>query len=327
MLSKKKYAAIDKMNALGKIGKPFFFIFDFELKKIIVHTLDELEGKNIFFEIRDRYTKNAPTEKNLPHFFLKKYPEVFEVYQQKFQKIISGINYGNSFLANLTCVTPIEINLSLKEIFAFSEAKYKLLYKNKFVCFSPETFVKISNGKISTFPMKGTIDADLPDADLIILNDAKEKAEHNTIVDLLRNDLGSICEKVWIEKFRYIDKITTQNGALLQMSSEICGVLPQNYPQQIGTLLLRLLPAGSICGAPKVATLQLIKSVEGYERGFYTGIAGIFDGKNLDSCVLIRFIERTPQGFVFKSGGGITSQSDALSEYAEMIQKIYLPIL
>ena len=49
MSIKKKYAAIDKMNALGKIGKPFFFIFDFDLKKIIIHTLDELEGKNIFF--------------------------------------------------------------------------------------------------------------------------------------------------------------------------------------------------------------------------------------------------------------------------------------
>lgn len=323
--------AVSKMNAWGKSGTPFFFIFDYALKQPQVFTFDEAAKKKIFFEING--VKNFPKNNNLffekkftDKIFFKKNPEAFEMYEKKNQKIFCGLKLGNSFLANLTCVTPIETNLSFKEIFVRSQAKYKLLYKNKFVCFSPETFVKIADSRISTYPMKGTIDAKIPDAESILLNDAKEKAEHITIVDLLRNDLGSICNAVWVEKFRYVDKIFTRNGALLQVSSEICGTLPKNYKAQLGTLLLQLLPAGSICGAPKLETLRLIASAEDYKRGFYTGICGFFDGENLDSGVLIRFIERTATGLVFKSGGGITAQSDAKTEYEEMIQKIYLPI-
>ncbi|MGL4293035.1 MAG: chorismate-binding protein, partial [Bacteroidales bacterium] len=85
--------------------------------------------------------------------------------------------------------------------------------------------------------------------------------------------------------------------------------------------------AGSICGAPKKSTCEIIKRAEGISRGYYTGIAGIFDGENLDSGVLIRFIEQDEKGeFHFRSGGGITAKSDAQSEYDELIQKIYVPV-
>ena len=353
----KTLLAIEKMNALGQSGTPFVFIIDYALKQPQVLSFEAAAEKNIFFEMngvqnfflhtKKKISKNIFPEKNsqnvfekkneniLKNIFKKKFtekiffeknPETFDVYEKKIKKIIAGLKFGNSFLANLTCATPIETNLSLKEIFLRSHAKYKLLYKNKFVCFSPETFIKIAAGKISTYPMKGTIDVAILNAENIILNDEKEKAEHITTVDLLRNDLGSICDKVWVEKFRYTDKIFTHNGALLQVSSEICGTLPSDYLEQLGTLLFQLLPAGSICGAPKQETLHLIKSAEDYERGFYTGICGVFDGKNLDSGVLIRFIERTPTGLVFKSGGGITAQSNPRAEYEEMIQKIYLGI-
>ncbi len=63
------------------------------------------------------------------------------------------------------------------------------------------------------------------------------------------------------------------------------------------------------------------------KRKFYTGICGIFDGKTFDSGVMIRFIEKTPNGLVYKSGGGITARSIAENEYQEMIQKIYVPIV
>lgn len=73
-------------------------------------------------------------------------------------------------------------------------------------------------------------------------------------------------------------------------------------------------------------TVEILKEIEGYERGFYTGVFGIFDGKNLDSAVMIRFIEKDKDGNLFyKSGGGITCDSDCKSEYEEMIDKIYLP--
>jgi para-aminobenzoate synthetase component I len=86
------------------------------------------------------------------------------------------------------------------------------------------------------------------------------------------------------------------------------------------------LPAGSICGAPKKKTIDLIQSAENHERGYYTGVFGCFDGENLHSGVMIRFIEKTSDGLVYKSGGGITHLSHPKEEYNEMIKKIYVPI-
>lgn len=319
--------AIQKMNDLGSKRIPFLFVIDYEMKEPIVLTLEEVEQQNIFYKISEKtnfsFGEN-PYEKPL---YLEKYPISFQEYQQSFDIVKNAMLRGDSFLTNLTKLTPIKINLSLQEIFQRSRAKYQLYFKDKFVLFSPEIFVKIENGIISSHPMKGTISADIPEAEGVILNDKKEFAEHTTIVDLIRNDISMVAEKVWVEKFRYISRIYTHEGDLLQVSSEICGKLPENYQEQIGTLLFKLLPAGSICGAPKPQTLAIIKEAENYDRGFYTGVFGIFDGENLDSSVMIRFIEKQDDGsLIFKSGGGITVFSDAKSEYQEMIDKVYLPI-
>ena len=72
--------------------------------------------------------------------------------------------------------------------------------------------------------------------------------------------------------------------------------------------------------------MQIIKEAETYDRGFYTGIMGYFDGKDLDSAVMIRFVEQEGGKMYFNSGGGITSQSDVENEYNEMKQKVYVPI-
>jgi para-aminobenzoate synthetase component 1 len=170
--------------------------------------------------------------------------------------------------------------------------------------------------------MKGTIDANLPGAKNILLNDQKEIAEHATIVDLIRNDLSSVSEKVRVNKYRYYEEIKTQNGFIGQVSSEISGILPSDYANSIGDLIFKLLPAGSVSGAPKQKTKEIIFEAEKQARGYYTGIAGYFDGTNLDSCVLIRYLQAD---FVYKSGGGITAQSNAEMEYQEMINKIYAP--
>jgi len=85
------------------------------------------------------------------------------------------------------------------------------------------------------------------------------------------------------------------------------------------------LPAGSISGAPKKSTLEIIKNVEGYERGFFSGVFGYYDGEKLDSGVMIRFIEQKDGELLYKSGGGITLDSNSTSEYNELLDKIYLP--
>ncbi|HCW06234.1 MAG TPA: aminodeoxychorismate synthase component I, partial [Cytophagales bacterium] len=191
---------------------------------------------------------------------------------------------------------------------------------------SPETFIKIQAGQIFSFPMKGTIDASLPNAEQVILNDAKELSEHVTIVDLIRNDLSRVSTQVNVKRFRYIEKIKTNQKDLLQVSSEIVGTLSDNFYSNLGSIVVELLPAGSICGAPKKRTVEIIHEAERENRGYYTGIVGYFDGQNLDSGVMIRFIEQDQNHFYFRSGGGITSQSKLESEYQEVIDKIYVPL-
>ena len=191
--------------------------------------------------------------------------------------------------------------------------------------FSPECFVKIKDNKISTYPMKGTIDASIPNAEQVIINDYKETCEHNTIVDLMRNDLNIIASNVRVERFRYIDKLQTSRGEILQVSSEIVGDLDKVFNENLGNIISKLLPAGSISGAPKTSTINLIQSSEKEKRGFYTGIFGFFDGKDLDSAVIIRYIEKENDNYYFRSGGGITINSNPEEEYKEAINKIYLP--
>ncbi len=309
----------DKLNSLAKAKEPFLFVSDFEAKEIDVIPLENLKDHDIEFSIDQNYIyKKHP-------YTLKKIPIDYETYKQKFDYIQERIKNGDTYLLNLTSQTRVETDLSLKEIFSVANAHYKLRYKDRFLCFSPETFVQIKNNTISTFPMKGTIDAQIPQANSVILADQKEMAEHVMIVDLLRNDLNMVSKNVRVEDFRYITKIDAGDKKLLQVSSHICGELDANWHENLGDILKKLLPAGSISGTPKRSTLEIIKEVEGYDRGFFSGVFGVFDGESFDSGVMIRFVEKVGNDLIYKSGGGITLQSDPKSEYLEMLDKIYIP--
>jgi len=311
------------MNELGAQGKPFVFIIDFAFEKPLVFDLDDTT--NLLWKTPDstNYMREEIQKKQVEWNIS---PVEYVKYQNAFELVQHHIHSGDTYLLNLTMPTLVETNLTTEEIFHHSKAPYKIWLRDQFVCFSPEIFVKITGGTISSFPMKGTIDANLENAGELLLNDEKEIAEHHTIVDLIRNDLSVVASEVKVEKFMYIDRISTNRGDLLQMSSQISGRLPENYEQSIGTIISKLLPAGSICGAPKRKTLEIIREAETYDRGYYTGIFGVFDGKNLDSCVLIRYIEQDGDQLTFKSGGGITFLSDCQTEYNELIQKVYVPI-
>ena len=308
-----------KVNQLSKEGIPFLVISDFEAKNVEVHRLDTLREADIEYAIDANYSY-----KEHPHF-LKKTPLSFAQYKEKFDAVIEKIKAGETYILNLTQPTPIETDLSLREIFNIANAHYKLRVRDEFVCFSPEKFIQIEGNTIHTYPMKGTIDAALESAKEKILANKKEMAEHIMVVDLLRNDLSIVASDVRVEDFRYIQKIDAGNKELLQVSSHICATLPTNWREQLGDILKALLPAGSISGTPKKSTLDIIKRVEGYERGFFSGIFGVFDGESFDSGVMIRFIEKTKEGYCYKSGGGITLDSDAFMEYQELQDKIYLP--
>ncbi len=318
--------AAHTMNEYGKKRTPFLFVIDFEMQKPVIIPLEEAGDHGILYNINGNYNYDHTENLNNKLEF-QKYPPTFEEYRKAFDIVLRELKYGNSYLLNLTFPTKIECNLNLKEIFLHSEAKYKMLFRDEFVVFSPEIFVKIKDSKIYSHPMKGTIDASTPGAKEDIIKNSKELAEHVTIVDLIRNDLSMVAKNVKVDTFRYIDEIVTHEKKLLQVSSEISGDMPKNYNEKIGDIIFTLLPAGSICGAPKKKTLEIIKQTETYDRSYYTGIFGYFDGKDLDSGVMIRYIENTPDGFIFKSGGGITVNSDLKTEYQELIDKVYVPIV
>lgn len=313
----------EKLNKYGSLREPFLFVISYDLSKFYIKKLHELPN-TIKYQINSK--DNPKTETKIK---LEKFPISFEEYKNKFDILQEEIKNGNTYLCNLTSKTKIQTSHNLDDIYKHTNAKFKLRFQNKndnFVCFSPERFIKIEKNKISTHPMKGTIDASIPNAKEEILANKKEMAEHTMVVDLLRNDLSIVSSKVRVEKFRYIDKINAGNKELLQVSSKITGNLEDNWNEKIGNILTSLLPAGSITGTPKKKTIEILESIEDYNRDFYTGIFGVYDGNNLDSSVMIRFIEEDLyKNTYYKSGGGITCDSNALLEYQELLDKIYLP--
>ena len=384
-----KQEIIDKINQLASQDEPFLFVINYQGDKAFIRLLSDINPEECLFDFEGRgnfsHARKETSEKKISETTWQIEPPLYEDYKRSFNIVKSNIMAGNSYLTNLTCRVPVSCNLSLEEIFHRAKGKYKLLLRRKrtqaedkdhlkeeaqnkahlkeenieenltpFVCFSPETFVRIKGGRIYSYPMKGTLDASLPNAEKQLMEDRKEAAEHATIVDLIRNDLSRVAEDVRVDKYRYIDVLHTNKGDILQTSSEISGRLPEDYPHHLGEILEAQLPAGSITGAPKDKTMQIIQEAEGYDRGFYTGIMGIYDQGELNSAVMIRFIEEetSPVDFetdgeknfkakegkasegkepkanrklYFKAGGGITSKSDCRKEYEEVIQKIYLP--
>lgn len=313
------------INTWGQQQVPFLFIVDFERINPIAIQLDQVVPDEVLYNVNGRCnaSKNTTSGKEIK---IGRNPPPFEVYKNKFETVYQHLERGDSYLANLTIRTEININASLEELFYNSNAKYKLLIKDKMLVFSPEIFVQVKDKKIFSFPMKGTINASLPGAKEIILNDPKELAEHVTIVDLIRNDLSQIAHNVHVSRFRYVDEIRSHHNRLLQVSSEVVGDLNNSCLNSLGTLLVTLLPAGSVTGAPKHKTVEIIQQAEGEKRGYYTGVFGVFDGRVLDSGVMIRYIEKENDKLFFRSGGGITTQSVCEAEYQEVIDKIYVPV-
>ncbi|MGM9806087.1 MAG: aminodeoxychorismate synthase component I [Candidatus Aphodosoma sp.] len=325
-----KAVFFESINQAAFKGQPFLFFVDYELSdgRLI---LDPERQTEVGWQIGGRGNVSALSLCYVQGSRFVPKPVNAGEYARKFRCISYALHRGDTFLANLTVKTALDTDFSLEEIFLRSRSPYRLLVPGEFVCFSPETFVRIEHGKIMCFPMKGTISGKIPDAENIILSDYKETCEHNTIVDFIRSDLARVGRNVRVERFRYIDRLETSHGDVLQVSSKVVADLSDGWRCSLGDIIRNLLPAGSICGAPRESTLRVIREAEGEPRGYYTGIIGYFDGENFDSAVMIRFIEQRSSAdgketeLYFRSGGGITINSDCNAEYEEVLEKVYLP--
>jgi len=188
---------------------------------------------------------------------------------------------------------------------------------------SPETLVKLQNGRLFTYPLAGTRKRGETDEEDItlekeLLADEKELAEHNMLVDLGRNDLGKISKfgTVKVEKYLSILRFSHVMHIGSTVSSEICD-------DKTGLDAINaVLPAGTLSGAPKIRAMQIINAQEKNKRGIYGGAIGYLDFTgNMDTCIAIRIVYKRNNKVFIRSGAGIVADSNPESEYQECVNK------
>ena len=188
---------------------------------------------------------------------------------------------------------------------------------------SPETLVKVEDSEIRTFPLAGTRPRgkDYEEDKRLekeLLADEKERAEHNMLVDLGRNDLGRLSKfgTVEVEKYMCIEKYSH----VMHIGSEVKGILRDDL--QAIDAVDSVLPAGTLSGAPKFKACEIISELEGDRRGIYGGAVGYVDFTgNLDVCIAIRLAYKRNGNVYVRSGAGIVADSVPEKEYEECINK------
>ena len=169
---------IDRLNELGGSGEPFLFVVDYKGDKAYIKKLAEIDPCECLYDFGSHTNAVDCSTSQLPaEIEWEVEAPQYDEYERSFNIVKNNMLAGNSYLANLTCQVAVRCNLSIEDIFRHSKGKYKLLLNNpsqgigRFVCFSPETFVQIRGGRIYSYPMKGTIDAALPDAEQVLMDD------------------------------------------------------------------------------------------------------------------------------------------------------------
>ncbi|SHJ91146.1 anthranilate synthase component I [Propionispora hippei] len=188
---------------------------------------------------------------------------------------------------------------------------------------SPETLVKLKDGKLFTFPLAGTrprgkTDAEDKALEAELLRDEKELAEHNMLVDLGRNDIGRISRigTVKVEKYLAVERFSH----VMHIGSTVTGTIRED--KDALDAIDSILPAGTLSGAPKIRACEIIHELEGCERGIYGGAIGYLDFTgNLDTCIAIRLAYKKNGKVCVRSGAGIVADSVPDSEYQECLSK------
>ncbi len=249
-----------------------------------------------------------------------------EDYSEKLAHIREYLSAGHTYQVNFTDrisgatdSEPLAIYETLLRQQSVPFAAYLSSPHGTILSFSPEMFYRVSQREITVRPMKGTWPRDVNTAGdrkaaRRLQSDEKNRSEHLMIVDLLRNDLGRLCEygSVQANELFCVERYNT----LLQMTSSISGKLRAALtPSQV---FRTLFPSGSITGAPKRRTMEIIRELERHPRGVYTGAIGYF-GPGREACfnVAIRTLSMEGRQLTLGVGGGITADSVIQQEYEE----------
>ena len=188
---------------------------------------------------------------------------------------------------------------------------------------SPETLVKLENGLLHTFPLAGTrprgktMEEDVA-LEEELLADEKERAEHNMLVDLGRNDIGRISRFGSVEVEKYMEILRFSH--VMHIGSTVRGQIRDDADAL--DAIQAILPAGTLSGAPKIKACQLINDLENNKRGIDGGAIGYLDFKgNMDTCIAIRIAYKKNGRVFVRSGAGIVADSVPEKEYRECINK------
>jgi len=282
----------------------------------------------LYFECYTNYKNFTPPE-NSPQVFLKAKPEItYAQYAKAIEQIKEEIANGNTYEVNYTYDFLIETPYNAEEIFygliGQQKTPYCALINNKFeeiISFSPELFFRKTGNTILTKPMKGTLRRGKnPQEDenlkTFLKNDKKNKAENVMIVDLLRNDLGKIAKtgSVRVPKLFEIETHPT----LHQMTSEVTAELPDNTT--LFEIFNAIFPCGSITGAPKISTMDIITIVETGKRNVYCGAIGYIHKDFCEFSVPIRILQKQndEKNYTYRAGGAIVWDSSIKDEWEEV---------
>ncbi|MAV64971.1 MAG: aminodeoxychorismate synthase, component I [Candidatus Marinimicrobia bacterium] len=326
------WKADTKSDDIAAIG---FFSYDFKnliypgkkFKKYKSRQVPYLwfaKPKNII-EIED-YSYNSCNQKMI----LKKDIKNIIDFEKIINKIKDYLYLGDTYQINYTQPIsfdffgdPLSLYMKIKETANPKYGVYLDVNRFQFLSFSPEKFFIKNKTSIETYPIKGTISkSNIEKDDKIqikkLFNSEKDRAEHLMIVDLLRNDIGKISKfgTVKVEKLFSIETFET----IHHMVSKIVGNIRDEVTEI--DIIKALFPGGSITGAPKFKSVQIIDDIEEYNRGIYTGSIGTINGNgDMDFNICIRTMTINNNRAIYPVGGGIVWDSEPQSEYSEAKNK------
>ncbi len=323
---------VECFQKIEELSKKYFLVgyIRYDAKDVFLGNACQSDMPLLYFEVFDRFKSYKPDKNSYAK--LKVTQDMsFDEYSDAVNKIKEEIANGNTYEVNYTCdwnVKCCEDELKLYEYLLQKQTTpYNAFFKNEYetiLSFSPELFFTLENGHIITKPMKGTVargeDYEKDRANIEFLkNDIKNRAENVMIVDLLRNDLGRIAEtgSVKVSKLFEIETHKTLHQMTSQIEADILN----------GTTLFdifkAIFPCGSITGAPKISTMNIIQNVEKGSRDVYCGAIGFLSPEKAVFSVPIRILQKKKslKDYKYRVGGAIVWDSDVNEEWYEVLTK------
>ncbi len=324
---------VSAFQKLEKLKEKYYLVgyIRYEAKDIFLGKNIQSRYPLLYFEAFSDYKKFEQVENPREVFLFPKSKISFAEYKKGFEKIKAEISCGNTYEVNYTFDFQIDTGYSAQGIYNYflteQKTPYNAFIKNDYeeiLSFSPELFFKKFGHNILTKPMKGTIERgqnEIEDKEKIefLRSDIKNRAENVMIVDLLRNDLGRI-SKTGSVKIPKLFEIETHK-TLHQMTSEITSIIKDNTT--LYEIFKAIFPCGSITGAPKISTMDVIDDVEIGKRNVYCGAIGLIYKDSCEFSVPIRILQKTKDDntYTYRAGGAVVWDSDVKNEWDEAILK------